>query len=279
MNKNILRSATLVTGGILIGGGTGYLIAKKRLEKTYQDLANLEIKEAKEYYKFLRKEPPYDDPSTALAFYNARLSEVEHWAEYGLPEENEEPAIYDELVREALGETIPLTKSGVLVDVTPMPQTKIEGLLEAAEQIRLGVNPPSQAQRIVTLEDVTSQPTAVVENIFDKVAAMPLDELRKEMGVPYVIAISEFATEEQQYTKETVTYYAQDEILVDDAERPIDDIEGTVGEVNLQFFGQASEDPDIVYVRNDKRDIDFEIVRVDKSYAEFVLGQDPPSEG
>lgn len=273
MNKNVMRSAALVTGGILIGGGSGYLIAKKRLEKFYQDLAQLEISEAKEYYKFLRKEAPYDDPATALAFYNARLAQVEHWAEHGLPEDSpEEPEIYDELVREALGEV-------QVSQPAPVPQTKIEGLLAAAEEIRLSVNPPSQAQRVITLEDVTSQPTAIVENVFDKVAAMPLDELRKEMGVPYVIALAEFATEEQQYDKQTVTYYAQDDVLVDDAERPIDDVDGTVGTVNLGFFGQASEDADIVYVRNDKRDIDFEIIRVDKSYAEFVLGQDPPSEG
>lgn len=273
MNKNILRSAALVTGGLLVGGGSGYLIAKKRLEKKYFDMARLEISEAKEYYKFLRKEAPYDDPSVALAFYNARLLEVEFWAENGTPTENveEPPAIYNELIRERAAEKADEEEKSVA-------QKQIDGLLEAAEAIRMTVEPPTQAQRTLTLEDVTSQPTEIVENIFDKVKAMPLEELRKEMGEPYVIALAEFATDEQQYAKETLTYYLGDNVLVDDAERPIDDVEGTVGEINLEHFGHGSEDDDIVYVRNDKRDIDFEIVRVDKSYVEFVLGQDPPSE-
>jgi len=91
---------------------------------------------------------------------------------------------------------------------------------------------------------------------------------------PYTIPQDVFmAHENPAYTQVTLTYYALDDVLCDDADKPVVDGAIMIGEDNLQF-GSGSDDPDVVYVRNDKRRLEFEICRVSKSYEAEVLGHD-----
>lgn len=88
----------------------------------------------------------------------------------------------------------------------------------------------------------------------------------------YVISYEEFSESREDYDKITIEYYEKDDTLVDERQEILPD--DTLCDEAFQCFGQDSNDPDIVYVRNDKLSTDFEVVRVDKSYSIDILGLD-----
>ena len=93
---------------------------------------------------------------------------------------------------------------------------------------------------------------------------------------PYVITRQEF--DEFGYDVISLTYYA-DGVLADDADEIIDDIDDIVGVEALTRFGEDPEDPDSVYVRNDRLKCDYEILLDNRNYAD-VAGdaEEPPEE-
>lgn len=80
-------------------------------------------------------------------------------------------------------------------------------------------------------------------------------EERKSVKKPYVITPEEFG---EDYETESLVYYA-DGVLADYYDEPIDDIDEYVGEDALNHFGEYEDDS--VYVRNDEKKIDYEILR------------------
>lgn len=87
---------------------------------------------------------------------------------------------------------------------------------------------------------------------------------------PYVIHVDE--RHETEYDESTLTYYAADDVLCDEQDKVIDNRELVVGDGNLDKFGHGSNDPNIVYVRNDQLCVEVEVVKSDNSYAEEVHG-------
>jgi len=89
---------------------------------------------------------------------------------------------------------------------------------------------------------------------------------------PYVISHDEFLEANPEYTQVTVVYYAGDNTLADEREQPVEDLNYTVGANNLLRFGHGSRDSNVVYVRNEKLEMDFEIQRSLGSFATEVMG-------
>ena len=87
----------------------------------------------------------------------------------------------------------------------------------------------------------------------------------------YVIHQNEFMHAESGYTQVTYTYYATDDVLVGEDERPIPHGDVVVGQTNLKW-GHGTDDIDVVFVRNDKLELEMQICRVYQSYEEGVLG-------
>lgn len=92
----------------------------------------------------------------------------------------------------------------------------------------------------------------------------------KTSNEPYVIAPESFG-EYDDYETDTLTYYA-DGVLADDCDNPVYDVEGTVGEDAVEHFGEYEDDA--VFVRNEERRIDYEILRDTRNYAD-VVGSSP----
>lgn len=65
MNKNIVRSAILVTGGALIGSATTFFIVKETLKAKYEAIADAEIESVREHYKIIRKLDELQTPEAA----------------------------------------------------------------------------------------------------------------------------------------------------------------------------------------------------------------------
>ena len=93
-----------------------------------------------------------------------------------------------------------------------------------------------------------------------------------------IITEEEYRKESTKYSNQSLVYYEEDDILVDDYDGSvIDNPEDIVGEEALLKFGDGSSDPDIVYVRNKTLALQFEIVRKKSSYSKEVLRIQPES--
>ena len=92
---------------------------------------------------------------------------------------------------------------------------------------------------------------------------------------PYILHYEEFMQNEPGFTQTTITYFAGDNILCDEEDVPIYKIEETVG---VLVFGHGSNDRNVVYVRNEKLRMDWEILFSASSYESEVLGIDAQNE-
>lgn len=96
--------------------------------------------------------------------------------------------------------------------------------------------------------------------------------LERSEAEPYVIHQDEYVQQEKGYTQVTYTYFSEDDTLVDESNNhPLPHADLIVGLNNLKF-GHGTDDPDVVFVRNDSRELEMEICRVQKSYEEEVMG-------
>ena len=89
------------------------------------------------------------------------------------------------------------------------------------------------------------------------------NEERMTAPGPYVISPDEFGCADG-YDAIGLTYYSGNGVLVDDNEERVDNVEELVGECSLKHFGEYEDDS--VYVRNDERKCDYEILLDESNY-------------
>ena len=87
------------------------------------------------------------------------------------------------------------------------------------------------------------------------------------MAKPYVINPVDFG---EDYEVVSLNYYANG-VLTDDQDEPIENVDDIVGTDFMNHFGEYEEDS--VFVRNDERKTDYEILRDNRKYA-GVDGED-----
>lgn len=95
----------------------------------------------------------------------------------------------------------------------------------------------------------------------DPEAEFPQDDAP---GVPYVISAQQFATEYPFFDKVTLEYYEHNGILVDEDGVHVEDIDETIGKDSLMRIGEY--EPDVVYVRNEELNVDFEVCRIRRDF-------------
>jgi hypothetical protein len=97
----------------------------------------------------------------------------------------------------------------------------------------------------------------------------------RDRSKPYVISRAEFVDGADEQTgvfrQITITWYAGDNVLVDELEAPIRDARRVAGPITRAHFGGPSEDASIMYVRNEALDVDYEIKFDERSYVDAVL--------
>jgi hypothetical protein len=89
-------------------------------------------------------------------------------------------------------------------------------------------------------------------------------------GKPYVIHRDE--QEEMGLTQSTFTYYEGDDVLCDERDRVVDSRDEILGSDFMEKFGHGSDDPNVVYIRNEELGVEIEVCRSPNSYAEEVHG-------
>lgn len=93
---------------------------------------------------------------------------------------------------------------------------------------------------------------------------------------PYVLHKDEFWAEEMRdrgFTQTTLTYYEGDDILADEEDTPVYNHSRVTGPLK---FGHGSDDPNVVYIRNEERKAEYEILRHSGLYTKEVLDLDIP---
>jgi len=99
--------------------------------------------------------------------------------------------------------------------------------------------------------------------------SVPFKELAKELGVEedtiYPITADEYG--EQGYEQERLYYYAADETLTDKDDSVMDPDDSNVGEDAIDIF--IYTDTETCYIRNNETKTDYEIIKVDGSYASY----------
>lgn len=242
MRSHRLQLAMTAVTATALGLSVGFDVASRTLESKYLALSEKEIREAKEYYAKQNKVGEYADPKLlALKYEDGADQRI-------FVGEDDDPT--DELRRF-------VTQQQYASD-QPKPEE---------EDTRLG------------LEAIESGPVIPEEvvNIFEESEPEGNFDYEVEMRnrteeAPYVITHDEYMENEKEYTQVTLTYYEDDDVLADEQDKPIDDTDGVVGNYNLNRFGHGSKDNNIVYIRNDRMEIEAEVVRSKGGYAQEVLG-------
>lgn len=111
-----------------------------------------------------------------------------------------------------------------------------------------------------------------VLNIFDK----PDDnwDYDVELGnrsseMPYIIHVDEFVADEMGFKQDTLTYYEGDDVMCDSMDTPVYNYSSMMGELK---FGHGSNDKNVVYIRNEKLNMEWEVLRHTGMYTTEVLG-------
>lgn len=238
MNKyESLIYAGVGVSGAAVGFGVGYAVSKKRHEK----IADAEIESVKETYSKAKENLLKPDLEAVVA---------EEKPKFGVQSGS-------------------VTLVGASVDAVDL------GYISTEDE--LGVEPEPEAVSAKTSNVFTKYGDAkdrveAVETTVDEVEVSL--ELSKESDTePYLISIDDFHDGAgDNYSKQSVTYYVQDRVLIDEREEIIPNRDETVGAWAFENFGNLSLDPEVVYVRNKKLMIDFEVTRDGSSYQEQILG-------
>lgn len=227
-----------VTVGLGLGGALGYFLARRQLETKYDQLAAEEIAEMRQHY-------------------NEKVVALEN--------QTEKPKL-DDIVKER----------GYASTEPPMAITPPEAVIDAAKEA------------VIQAEDTAAgEPPdePVVRNIFRDPEPVEDDwdwhkeRARRSPLKPYIIHIDE-REEQDAYDDVTFTYFEADDVLCNERDEVVDpaDRDRLIGEEHLSKFGHGSNSPDLLYIRNDQLEIDFEICLSPNSYAQEVHGFDPPEQ-
>lgn len=255
MNKNLVVIASASVGGALTGAAATYFILNRKISKKYQDIADAEIKSVKDVYLMTQKVKERNE----LEVENEAIRLANEEAE-SLPSEDSELAeLKDKLVGLAYGD-----------GVNGNHQVSYNKMSDAPRTLK---TPTPSAHYVVDKDKITDTSTGVeyvvsVDELSDDVTTWP-----RSAEKPFVVTTQEFfEDDDDDYSRITITYWEEDDVLADEREQTIPDIDALIGHENLKHFGKGSDDENILYVRNDKIKADFEVVKDPRSYSEVVLG-------
>lgn len=253
-NMKAVQIALAAVGSSAVTGAIVYKVLSVKLETKYADLADREIAEAREKYKVTIKEP-LEVPEDLEPISEEEVNEYSDKAnELGYTSVQAHPAL------------VP-----VIDDNTQEAATLIEAGEELAERLESAVE---------TVEEVIGRPKTPLNNVFKDARSANSEfdyEAEKQIregnpGIPYIVSHDEFF--ESDLVHSTLTYFEGDDVLVDEHDDVIPNATELIGDQTVHHFGHGSKDNNVVYVRNETLDCQFEILRSTGTYVKEVLGFD-----
>lgn len=238
--KNVQLSLVTVLS-TSVGAAGGYFFAKNRLRTYYEDIATREIEEAKEFYGRLHK--------------------------------NTEETSSPEKILEKL-------HGAAAVEAATTA-------FQSYSNIKSEAPVPTEADLIVNLDEPDDIQDDLEEAVIEEIRNVFADhaggfdyevEVSKRTEFePYIITEDEYLQDEMGYEQSALTYYEEDGVLADDEDIPVPDSDALVGDDHLVRFGHGSRNENVVFVRNDRLEMEFEIERSNGSYTKEVAGFDEES--
>lgn len=245
------------------GAVAGYFACREQiklhLEEEYTRMLAEEVEATKQHYAMRNKVGEFASPVDVLARRTPQRPE-------GIAEDDNE--VWEN------NRDNPLDKAGIEGAERIIKGLKYNDGEQSEEPQRFGPpDVPVQSARPRLNKGPQGGPYPKPNNVF---VAIPPDD-PSDPTVPYLILEAEFAAGLLGHDHGSFTLYS-DGMLVDENEEPLDDVNATVGLDNLQKFGhEGSDDPDTIYVRNERLGLDFEIHRNAITYAEVIGLSEPPS--
>lgn len=240
-----------------VGALAGYYYAKKKLTAEFEAISEKEIAEAKAFYAVIRK----DDMPTPEAAVEKLIPE------------NERPDVIKPGTRLA-----PKSEAAAkaMIDYTQgyKPEAKVKVEVEETTTVKVEEVPETVMEKNPEVNSIWVDGQPLNPDEWDP----EVERDNRRNGVPYVVSQIEYDTNEDDNEQVILTWYEEDQTLVDEDENPIDDVEAVVGLDNLKRFGHGSGDSKVVYIRNEMRGMDYEVLHSSASYAEKVLGIGPDSD-
>ena len=233
------RSAIYIAVGLAVGAAAGasitWLVAKRHYKAKYAELATQEIAEARALYNKLSKG---ELKFPVVEHEDKELSESGAKAAEALVNYRGDGAAFGEHVK--VTETVEVNVEPVTTNVfrdRAIPEGDLIPEEDRWDQDR------EEAYRVSLGEDE-----------------------------PYIICDKEYLENELDHEQTTLTYFAEDDVLVDEQDKPIELIDPVVGEENLMHFGKGTTSNNVVLIRNHKLSMDFEVTKREGSYTKEVLG-------
>lgn len=174
----------------------------------------------------------------------------------------------------------------ILNEVNQQVEAEVMAMREhflAREQARLANEKPDLAEKV---QELGYAPTGEgeeveIDNAFDhdEPQPEPADPWNQQLEMqnrgavhPYVIHKDEFDANEDDQEQVTLTYFSGDDVLSDERDTVMAEPDAIVGLDNLQKFGHGSGDPNVVYIRNPRLEVDYEVIRSEGTFAQEVHG-------
>lgn len=267
-DKLIVLAAS--SAAFALGAAGAHYFTSKRLTALFENEVEIEVKKAHDFYS-KRAEEEVEKRQDEQADISEEATELQETIE------EVTVANPDDSGRETLVQYNKIASTYSPEDknlIGPKPGETQENyeqrLIDQAKNFVRGVVEDVEPDLVETEEEVV-----VRENIFDNHGSAEveaLDTSTRTPDHPYVISAEEYEDNETGYSQNMLTYYADDKVLTDEKDGPLN--LKVIGEKNLKF-GLASGDLNLVYVRNDELEVDFEVAQALSSYAETVLGGRP----
>ena len=239
MNNTVLKNIAFAASGALFGALGGYLATKKALSDKFES----ELQEYK-----ISVEDRLNDAKYRIDIYEQAGLAFE--TAKAIAEKNKQAlAAKEAKLRENKNDISVINR-----DYTKLYEESKSRVKQVDEEKAMKIlkDAPESFDDVMQVEDFTPNTTAAKDE-------------------PYLISVDQFADEHDDYRKASCTYYTEDKVICETSHNEKIDPR-YIGQDNLDMLSDSNID--IIYVRNEYLEIDYEIDKYDGSYAYEVLGEE-----
>lgn len=231
MNKKVQIAVAAGLFGLAVGSIGGYIVGDRRNAEKYREISDEEIRVMREKYRGYRED----------------LADKVSDERRILQEEQEYLAATSELIQKKY------KVENVYSDLRALDEDQTEE--DLYEELVTDYNPEDEVEEETGVY-IPGDPLSQLGEV---------DENRKE---PYFIDEEVYSLNEKHYTHAMVTYFINDNLLIDETDQVIHDVEGLFGKTLPEL--QLHNDIDLAYIRNNRIQLEIELVIERESFQDFV---------
>lgn len=250
----------LALGGGVVGAVASWYFTRKKLTTAFDEKLQSEMEQVKNHYR--------DQAERSKKYYEGLYEEriiqlkfAPHTVEK--PDPSEITVSDAKGIVDAEGYRDGINKIKNRLKNPPVPvEDPDEEFAKKASAVREALENASPETQEYLEEVISKEPVQFVPALID-----PSKEMREKI---YLVLDDEW--QEGDYDKASLVYYEEDDTLTDERDEIIHDVAYLFPKKMLNRFGENPNDPDVLLIRNELREMDLEVARDSRSYTECVLG-------